>query len=207
MEKVGSDRTWLLCTDGSDNSWLSIAHVASLSRAGDVVIIFSVQEERLFGIRLGIVDEERETEMRLHVSAAVHFLGMTSEATVRHTIETHADARTAICEKAIAEDVDYIVIGARGQSPMEAMLLGSVSQYVMLHAPCPVLVVRHDVPSTSESRNGDELRQRQRAAMAGGENVKHLSARERALHYVRRFKNLPSAAAGTGAASTQTPPS
>lgn len=45
---------------------------------------------------------------------------------------------------ATAEDVgaDLIVVGSRGLGTMQRMLVGSVSESVVRHAPCPVLVVR-----------------------------------------------------------------
>ncbi len=47
-----------------------------------------------------------------------------------------------IIEAAKEEDVDLIVIGTLGRSALEKLLLGSVAEKVIRHAPCPVFVVR-----------------------------------------------------------------
>jgi nucleotide-binding universal stress UspA family protein len=47
-----------------------------------------------------------------------------------------------LCELAQQLGVDLIVIGARGLSTGSRWLLGSVSDRVVRHAPCPVMVVR-----------------------------------------------------------------
>lgn len=49
-----------------------------------------------------------------------------------HEIVTHAQA----------SDADLVVMGSRGLSTVQGLLLGSVSEYVMRHAGCPVTVVR-----------------------------------------------------------------
>ena len=52
------------------------------------------------------------------------------------------DPAEEIVRAAQEEGFDLIVVGHRGLSPVKAFLLGSVSNRVVSHAPCSVLVVR-----------------------------------------------------------------
>ncbi len=47
-----------------------------------------------------------------------------------------------IVNYALDEQIDLIVMGAKGQGGFEKMLVGSVSGGVVAHAPCPVLIIR-----------------------------------------------------------------
>ncbi len=49
-------------------------------------------------------------------------------------------AVSVILERAKKDDL--VVVGSRGRGGFTGLLLGSVSQQVVLHAPCPVVVVR-----------------------------------------------------------------
>jgi nucleotide-binding universal stress UspA family protein len=40
-----------------------------------------------------------------------------------------------------ASEADMLVVGSRGRGGFQGLLLGSVSQQVLNHAPCPVVVV------------------------------------------------------------------
>ncbi len=60
-----------------------------------------------------------------------------------HTHVVHAPPAAALI--AAAENADLLVVGARGHGGFTGLLLGSVSDQCVHHAPCPVTVVRHGV--------------------------------------------------------------
>ena len=47
-----------------------------------------------------------------------------------------------ICETAQLEDCELIVMGSRGRTDLQGLLLGSTAHRVLHCAPCPVMVVR-----------------------------------------------------------------
>jgi nucleotide-binding universal stress UspA family protein len=57
----------------------------------------------------------------------------------------HGEPAAALLTLAEKETADLIVVGARGRTRMQRLLLGSVSQKVMMHATCAVLTVRSPV--------------------------------------------------------------
>ena len=51
------------------------------------------------------------------------------------------DARGKILERARDGRADLIVMGTRGRTGADHVIFGSVAEYVVRHAPCPVLIV------------------------------------------------------------------
>jgi universal stress protein A len=79
-----------------------------------------------------------DAEKRLREFAA-------AKGTSAVTIETRAvvgDPVWEICQMAEQEQVDLIVMGSHGRTGLAHVLLGSVAERVVRHAPCPVLVAR-----------------------------------------------------------------
>jgi nucleotide-binding universal stress UspA family protein len=56
------------------------------------------------------------------------------------------DARTQITQTAAKIGADLIVMGTHGRRGIKRLLIGSVAESVVRTAPCPVLLVRQDVP-------------------------------------------------------------
>ena len=59
------------------------------------------------------------------------------------------EAGESIVEAAAAEHADLIVVGTRERGTVGRLLLGSVSDHVVRHARCPVMVVRPSYPMPS----------------------------------------------------------
>ncbi len=60
------------------------------------------------------------------------------------------DPARSICEVADTLSIDLIVVGRRGYSGLNELWMGSVSNYVLHHAPCSVLVVQTVATNTGK---------------------------------------------------------
>lgn len=59
-----------------------------------------------------------------------------------HTELIEGSPAQAIIDVAVTRKSDIIVMGSRGLGTLAGLLLGSTSQKVVAHAPCPVLIIR-----------------------------------------------------------------
>lgn len=93
-----------------------------------------------------VTEEEAEERHRIDEEQAQRDLASTlaaaGEAATVTIVESN-DAGREICELAEARDVDVLVVGGSDKGWFRRLLAGSVMQYAVHHAPCPVLVVRH----------------------------------------------------------------
>jgi nucleotide-binding universal stress UspA family protein len=135
-------RTILLATDLTAASREATERAVELaSRLEARLLIVNVLEKRRLSgggshERVDQARSERES-MLVNVVRGAREAGATAEFLV-----WEGDPGDSIAAAAEAEHADIVVVGTRGRSGAERMLLGSVSDHVVRHADCPVLVVR-----------------------------------------------------------------
>ena len=95
----------------------------------------------LMGTYFNVV--EFEASLRADAEArAKEFLGKVGNSTVQTDAKIFiGEPFGDICRVAAEEKADLIVMGSHGRTGLSHVLLGSVAERVVRHAPCPVLVV------------------------------------------------------------------
>jgi len=141
----------LIATDGSDPSISAARTGRELLASAETVTLLSVMTEGDPGDDAGGIEgpvlspaEQKATwdaelaEAREELAATAQFV---TNARVEQLVEV-GEAADVICRVADRLRVDVIIVGSHGRTGIGRLLLGSVSEHVVRHAPCPVLVVR-----------------------------------------------------------------
>lgn len=137
-------RKILLAVDGSHQSDKAVDTVRQLAPLMDATILL-VHAYPQTSDMLGYTDYERLVSQRKAngqevLARARHMLSGLENRLTEDLLEgPEADA---IITAARVQGVDLIVMGTRGLGRLAGALLGSQSQKVVSHAPCPVLLVK-----------------------------------------------------------------
>jgi nucleotide-binding universal stress UspA family protein len=138
---VGSGiRRILLATDLGPASTAAVDHALALAAAlGASLVVASVVEPGRpipgVGGRVDQLREAREGGVR-RITDQAQSLGIRATFLV-----WLGEAGPSVVAAAEAEGADLIVVGSHGRAGVARLLLGSVSDHVIRHASCPVLVV------------------------------------------------------------------
>lgn len=135
----------LLAVDGSEHALNAARAAAQLTRAMNSAELHIVVVYDAMPLFLGEPNFQSAMNVRLDeaqkiLKAAVEAVGEVPAKTQTEFIA--GDPAEAIIEIAKTRKCDLIVMGSRGLGRLAGLVLGSVSQKVVGHAPCPVLVVR-----------------------------------------------------------------
>lgn len=134
----------MVAVDGSDHSMRAAKYAMELARSlnGE---IFLLNAHRPFPVTLGEPYFQKATTKILDKANALlePFRALLKANGVTFTDRTLEGAAGEVIPRvAEIEDCDLIVMGSRGHSNLEGLLLGSVTHRVLSASPCPVLVVR-----------------------------------------------------------------
>ena len=135
--------TILLATDGSPASVPASDQAIDLAaQVGARLLVVSVMPSSRQPSEA--TSDDRTSDTRDSLSAQVQ--GIVQRARAAGADATYlvweGDAGEAIVAAADAECADLIVVGSHGRSGVTRFLIGSVSDYVVRNAHCPVMVVR-----------------------------------------------------------------
>jgi len=135
----------LLAVDGSEHALNAARTAGELARILQVemlriVIAYDAIPSYLGEPNLQQAIDARLEESRNVLKAALEAVGPQSFEPSAEMIE--GSAAEAIIRVADTRQSDLIVMGSRGLGGLTGLLLGSTSQRVISHAPCPVLIIR-----------------------------------------------------------------
>lgn len=141
--------TFLLCTDGSDLALRALAAgLAVLASPGRVVVATVIEPEDPTlvtgtGFAGGVMSaEDSWARQRERKEVAQEVLERTAAALGRPDAELVVRAGEPgpeLCALAAELPASAVVIGTRGRGGFVRAVLGSVSDHVVRHAPCPVV--------------------------------------------------------------------
>jgi nucleotide-binding universal stress UspA family protein len=145
----------VLCADGSELSTVALRAGLALMRPDAELVLVTVVDAADPSLMTGTgfaggtvspetftqIERDKEDEGRRILADTAATLGLAGVRT--EMLRGHAG--NALCDFAANESADAIVIGTRGRGGLKRAVLGSVSDHVMRHAPCPVIVTgQHD---------------------------------------------------------------
>ncbi len=135
----------LLAVDGSEHGQNAARIAGDLARAVKakdlrIVVAYEPIPSYLGEPNLGQAIAARKTEAKEILLKAQAEIGSVPSQINTEMIE--GSIAEAILDVANVRKSDVIVMGSRGLSRLAGALLGSNSQKVVSHAPCPVLIVR-----------------------------------------------------------------
>jgi nucleotide-binding universal stress UspA family protein len=135
----------LLTTDFSAYAKKTLDCIAGFPGAREVTLFHVAEEARSPRGGGEIGDSFRQTENILLKEQKRYLEKLSRDLRVTTAITTSSDTAGAIIEAAEERDVSLIVMGARGNSLVEGILLGSVSMAVLRRSRTSVLIMRHKI--------------------------------------------------------------
>ncbi len=138
---MGDMERIVVAIDGSEEATAALEWALAHSDADDVVVVATIwQIPVVYGIDMPIlnVDDIKLAAQRL-VEETIASVKARDGAPKMEAVVRSGHVGSELVD--IAASADQLVLGCRGYGGLKSLMLGSVSTYVLHHAPCPVTVI------------------------------------------------------------------
>mmetsp|Transcript_11542 Transcript_11542/g.18806 ORF Transcript_11542/g.18806 Transcript_11542/m.18806 type:complete len:184 (+) Transcript_11542:187-738(+) len=160
-----------VCVDGSAGADNAFETAVSLMKTADSLVVLAVTEiDALDSAPILLDDLDLAPTSADSRSDVVAELSAASQVLLRRYVargrakgfpctseELMGNARDAICDWVEAHKPDIVVVGSRGLGLVKRIVLGSVSDYLVHHCKCPILVVKQHEAGTSSVQETTKL--------------------------------------------------
>ena len=144
----------LVATDGSESAIDAARRSMDLLRPSALIVLVAVIPEDPMGPSMppaaatGISDKQAEKDWKRATAEGQAALDRTTSALGAEVevrlVPDDEKAGAAIVRVASEMNADVLVVGSSSKGWLSRLFGGSVSDYVAHHAPCPVMLIRHD---------------------------------------------------------------
>ncbi|XP_009395576.2 universal stress protein A-like protein [Musa acuminata AAA Group] len=154
----GKAKRVMVAIDESESSHYALEWVLSNLRSSlssSPLVVFTVQPypeiSYLNAASFGAPPMELIQTVQQHQKElALSLLEKAKEICIQHgvvaeTISEVGDPKEAICEAVEKLKIDLLIVGSHGKGAIQRVFLGSISNYCVHNAKCPVLVVKKSV--------------------------------------------------------------
>jgi nucleotide-binding universal stress UspA family protein len=133
--------------DGSERS--AVALSAALTEAGpggSVTVVHAEDVTNLWSDQYPVVAAPSQQQLRddalrrMEAALGELLVATTGDSPTVQRLALRGQAGAVLVDQ--AADADLLVVASRGRGEFRGLLLGSVALHCVVHAPCPVLVVR-----------------------------------------------------------------
>ena len=140
-------RRILVPIDFSDASERALQHAYELAMTyGAEILVVHAIEEVILPMAYGIEPKQVDADaVRPDVEQAL------ADLLSKHVGIEHAQAQVRVgyppeelLDTVKEEDIDLVVMGTHGRQGLNRLLMGSVAERIVRHAPCPVLTLQHE---------------------------------------------------------------
>lgn len=135
----------LFATDFSEYATKTLDCIAGFPGARDVILLHVIEETRSprGGGEIGESLSLNEKNLLKEEKRYLETLGQ--DLRVKTVVKVSSDIAGAVLETAEEKGVSLIIVGARGNSLVEGILLGSVSMAILRRSRTSVLIMRHKI--------------------------------------------------------------